>query len=367
MGNYVLKRLGLMVVTLVGISIINFAIINFAPGAPARIAVAPGEGMKDIGVSQQAVDTYKKFFHLDKPVHTRYLLWLADVVQGDFGRSTETYRPVWERIRPALPITMIISFISVVIAYVVAIPVGVWASTRHRTVRERGVTLLLFALYSLPAFWVATMLLVYFASSHVAERGVEAFGHVFMEPGKTYVVGPPVGLPELFTFRGEDFKLFHPKGVAEIARVETTTLDWLGQNAWHLLLPIICYTYASFAGLSRYKKSAMLQILRDDYIRTARAKGLHPFLVVWKHGVRNGLIPIVTLFAGLLPELIGGSVIIEYIFDIPGMGQLAFHSITSRDYPTLMAINMLTALLVLVGILLSDILYAVVDPRITFK
>jgi peptide/nickel transport system permease protein len=230
----------------------------------------------------------------------------------------------------ALPVTLQINVISIFLAYLIAIPLGVHSAVKSGGVRERATTVTLFVLYSLPSFFTAYMLIYFLAGG----RYLDIF---------------PVG--GLNSPNAESFG----------------AVRWLIDRAWHLVLPITCLTYASFAGLSRYMRSGMMEVLRQDYIRTARAKGLSERKVIFKHAMRNSIIPIITLLAGLLPALLGGSVIIEGIFNIPGMGRLGFEAVLGRNYPVIMALLTLSAGLTLFGILLTDVLYAVVDPRIRYE
>ena len=170
-----------------------------------------------------------------------------------------------------------------------------------------------------------------------------------------------------FSQGGDYVKIFPTGGFQDPNSEYMTVLQQIADVLWHLVLPLICMTYGSFASLSRYARTGMLDVIRSDYVRTARAKGLSEFTVVVKHAMRNGMIPIITLLGTLLPVIIGGSVIIEYIFGIPGMGQLSITSIYNRDYNMIMGIQLISAILVLIGILISDIMYAIVDPRISFK
>jgi len=333
MWGYIAQRIGLFVPTLLFITLLSFALSRLAPGDPAALKVGVGaEGgiTGRAGLNERTLELLRKQWHLDKPLWQQYLLWLRDLVTLEFGRSFQDNRPVLEKIAERLPITLAMNLFAVLIAYGIAIPLGVYSATHSGTALDRFLTFLLFALYSLPSFWVA-MLAV------------------------TFLCNP------------EYLALFPTGGIRSIFHSEQWSL-WqrVLDYAWHLALPMLVYTYASFAFISRQMRSALLEVLRQDYIRTAYAKGLPGRVVIWKHAVRNSLIPIVTLLAGILPTLISGSVIVETIFSIPGMGELSFRALVARDYPVIMAVFTLSAVLTLVGILLADILYAVVDPRISF-
>jgi peptide/nickel transport system permease protein len=261
---------------------------------------------------------------------TQFFKWVSRVVFFNFGSSTQDGRPVVQKLGEALRITLLLSLLSVLFAYVIAIPAGVASAIKRDTLGERIGTVFLFVLYSLPNFWAAVVLLRLFANPEVLK------------------LLPIEGL----TSANHDSLSFLGKG-----------LDYV----LHLILPIFCLTYPSLAQLSRYQRVSMLDVVRQDYIRTARAKGLTERTVVFKHALRNALIPIVTLLGLQLPLLIGGSVIVEYIFNIPGMGRLAFTALLNRDYPVIMAIATLTGILTMIGVLMSDLLYAVVDPRISYE
>lgn len=331
MMQYILRRLLWMIPTLIGITLVTFLIVQLAPGDPVKLAMGMGgETLKAEGQSKEILEEQRKLLGLDRPLWLRYPLWLGKLVRLDFGRSFKDWRPVRDIILERLPVTLQINLISIFIAYVIAIPIGVHASVRAGTLRERAVTVGLFILYSLPSFWTAYILIYFLA-------------------GGNYLDIFPVG--NISSAGAADFGFWH----------------WLVDRLWHLALPVTCLTYASFAGLSRYMRSGMMEVLRQDYIRTARAKGLSERTVIFKHALRNSVIPIVTILAGILPTLIGGSVIIETIFNIPGMGRLGFNAVLARNYPVIMAVATVSAVLTLFGILLADILYAVVDPRIKYE
>ena len=331
MKAYLLRRLLLIIPTFVGVSLITFAVIQLAPGSPLTVRLQGAEGgMNSAAASKEIVEQTKALYGLDKPMPQRYALWLWRLVRLDFGESYKDHRPVIDKITEALPITLQLNLLSVFIAYLIAIPIGVYSATRQYTLVDSSLTLLLFILYSVPSFWAATMLLMLFTS-------------------------------------GDYWQLFPSYGMQTIGSESWPWHQRLGDRLWHYALPLFCYTYASLAGISRYMRASMLETIRQDYIRTARAFGFKERTVVYRYAMRNSLIPIVTLFGALLPSLIGGSVIVESIFSIPGMGRLAFESVLSRDYPTIMGVFTITALLTMVGLLLSDLLTALVNPRVSFK
>ena len=261
---------------------------------------------------------------------TQYGVWFSKILTFDFDESLIHHRPVLGIIGERLPISIQLALISIFISYLIAIPLGIFSATHQFKLSDKIATVFLFILYSLPSFWLADMLIL------------------FLTGGEFWYVFPTQGL--------------HSPGAADWA-FWPWLVDWL----WHLVLPITCLTYASFAFLSRQMRVSMLETIRQDFIRTARAKGLSQRVVVLKHALRNSLIPILTISAALLPELLGGSLIIETIFGIEGMGKLAIDSIMNRDYPVINAIAFFSAFLTLLGILFSDLSYALVDPRIRYE
>jgi ABC-type dipeptide/oligopeptide/nickel transport system permease component len=367
MKTYLLKRILLILPTFLGITLITFFIIKLAPGSPISIKVQAAEGVKAQAVSKEIIEQMNKLYGLDTPIpgwyehfihHTNLVLfgvtdveernwfrktaewvgknwiqysrWLKRICLLDFGESFKDHRPVITKIAEALPITLTLNLIEIFIVYFISIPLGVFSALRRDSLLDKVVMVKLFILYSLPTFWVATILMMLFAS-------------------------------------GDGLNWFPIVGYVSDGADKLPWYRWLGNVAWHLVLPVSCMVYGSFAFLSRFSRSTMLEVVRQDYIRTAKAKGLSSRTVIWKHAFRNSLIPLVTLMGTLLPALMGGSVIIEQIFSIPGMGKLGFESVLARDYPTIMAIAAIEAMLTLVSLLVSDLMYVWVDPRISFE
>ncbi len=332
MKGYIVKRLLQIIPTLFGITLITFLIIQLAPGNPAilKLRMAGQERMSDSALSQKIIEDTKKLYGLDKPIPVQYLLWVKRVVTFDFGASYKDHRKVLDKIAERLPITLQLNIISIFLVYIIAIPCGIYSATHPETFTDRALTLFFFFLYSLPGFWVAVLLIMLLGG-------------------------------------GDFWDVFPIYGISSIGAESWSFLHWLGDRLWHLVLPVACLTYGGFAYLSRLVRAQMLEVIREDYVRTARAKGLKERIVIFKHAFRNALLPLVTLLAFLLPSMFGGSVIIESIFSIPGMGQLGFESVLARDYPVIMAITTISALLTLVGLLISDILYAALDPRIKLE
>jgi peptide/nickel transport system permease protein len=271
--------------------------------------------------------------------HNQYHRWLfgdgefsKGLIRFDFGTSYTTKQPISEVIGSKIGWSMFFAMLSVILAYLVSIPIGVKAAAVRGSRFDKTSSVILFMLYSMPSFWLATLLLMTFANTDVLQW--------FPASG----VKPAAGYPDAAGLI-EKIKLSLP----------------------YLVLPAICYTYSSFAFLSRTMRVSMIETIGQDYIRTARAKGLPENKVIWKHAFRNSLLPIITVFANIFPAAIGGSVIIESIFTIPGMGYETFLSIQSNNYPMIIAVFTITGFLTLLGYLVSDILYAVADPRISYK
>ncbi len=278
-----------------------------------------------------------EIFFLD----TRFAKYWGNLVTLDFGVSHVDKRPVIEKIMEKVPYTLTINFLAIFFAYIISVPLGVWSAYRQNTPADRIVTVVLFLLYSLPSFWVAVLCLQWLTKGTPFD--------IF--PTGDFVGSlPPFLMPDRTVHGTEDF----------------TTLEYMLSMSYHLVLPVFCLTYGALASLSRYARTGLLDVIRADYIRTARAKGLSEPVVIIKHAVRNGMIPVLTLLGTLLPALIGGSVVIEFVFNIPGMGLYIFESIFARDYNAIMGVLLISTVLTLIGLLISDISYAVVDPRISF-
>jgi peptide/nickel transport system permease protein len=338
MPTYALRRALLMIPTFVGVTFIAFAIILLAPGDPVDLYFAGGLAAGAQGASPErladiakAKETERKRLGLDRPIPVQYALWLGRLATLDLGDSFKDKRPVWDKIRERLPVTITLNVVSILLTYLIAIPIGIYSAVRPDSWFDSLSTTANFMLYSLPTFWVGTLILIFFCG------------------GDYFLWFPPAGLHSL------DYA------------PEWPLLRRAGDFAWHLAMPVFCETYATFAVLSRYLRNSMLENARKDYVRTARAKGITERAVVLKHILRNSLIPMVTILADLVPALIGGSVIIETIFSVPGIGQLGYQAILARDYPVVLGLFAMSSFLTLLGILIADLLLAVVDPRISFE
>ena len=338
MGSYLLRRFLLLIPTFIGVTIISFLIMRLAPGDPAELRAGGGlRGAGEAGIStekrgavDEAVTQWRAQYGLDKPLPVQYAIWIKNLFTLKFGESYKDNQPVFDKIRERLPVTIKLNILSLFLVYIVAVPLGIYSATHSYSLGDQTTTLFAFVLFALPVVWLGTMAIV------------------FLCGGDYYFLFPPGGLTSI------DYA------------PEWPLWQKLKDQIWHLFLPVLMLSYAGFAGLSRYMRSGMLEQLRQDFVQTARAKGLPEGVVIYKHVLRNSLIPMVTILAGILPGLVGGSVIVETIFSIPGLGQLGYEAVLARDFPVVMALFTVSALLTLVGILLSDLLLAVVDPRIAF-
>ncbi len=317
-----------MIPTLLGITIVVFAISRFAPGDPVSLSMGPG-GMLDAQRAADVREARMRLYGLDKPVHVQYATWLGRVVRLDFGDSIKHHRPVIELIKERLLVTLTLNLISFVIIYAISIPMGVLSAVGRKKFLDRAGSVMLLMLWSLPSMWVGQMLI-------------------------GYLCGPPLNW-------------FPPAGLSSNYAEQLPFFPWLADRLWHLVLPVFCLTYAGFAYLTKQVRAGMLDNLRADYVRTARAKGLSNWAVIFRHAFRNSIIPVITIMATLLPAMFGGSVIIERIFSIPGMGLLVFEAVTTRDYNVVMGVATIAGVLNLFGLLFADIAYAMVDPRISFE
>ncbi len=322
MLRFLLQRLLGLLPTFLGITVVCFGVMHLAPGKPTDVITD-----LNIKISLQAKEQLVRMYGLDRPLHEQYLRWVQRVLRGDFGRSFRDGRPVTRKILERIPITLSINGLSLLLILAITIPLGVSTAAREGTRFDQGVTLFVFIGYALPTFWVALLALDLF--------GVR-LGWL-----------PVSGLHSLEA----DHLPFLPR-----------LLD-LGK---HLMLPIGVAVFGELAGHSRYVRAQMLEALSQDYIRTARAKGLTEKAVLYRHALRNALLPVITLLGLSIPGLLGGSVIFESIFAIPGMGRLFFDSVMARDYPIVMGMLVLGAALTMLGNLLADLCYAFADPRIRY-
>lgn len=323
MLSYIAKRLLLMIPLVIGITLITFIVVHLAPGGPVEV-----ETEMSMKASAQARENLKKLYGLDKPLHEQYFAWLKRLLTFDFGTSFVDGRPVSGKIAERIPVTLEINVLSLALIFALAVPIGVLAATRQYSLFDKLTTVFVFLGFSTPTFWLALLCMILF--------------------------GVTLGILPI-------------SGIRSIDAAEMGSVERLFDHLKHLVLPVALSAFGGIAGLSRYSRSSMLEVIRQDYIRTARAKGLQESTVLTRHALRNALMPVVTILGLSVPGLIGGAVIFETIFAIPGMGQLFYASAMSRDYPTIMGILVIGAVLTLVGNLLADISYALVDPRIRVK
>lgn len=314
------KSLWLLVV-LWGITVISFAVIHLAPGSPTDMDITLNPLAGEAARAQ-----LESIYGLDKPLHEQYLHWLGRMIHLDFGNSMSAdARPVLDKIRERLPLTLSMNVISLALTLFIAIPLGIVSACRQNTWMDRSITVFVFLGFSIPSFWLALLLMLWL---------------------------------------GVDMQLLPLSGLVSMDYPQLTPWGKFKDLAAHLTMPILVYTIGSLAGMSRYMRACMLETLHQDYILTARAKGLPGYVVILHHALRNAMLPIITLLGLSLPGLIGGSVIIESIFALPGLGQLFYASVMARDYTMIMGNLVLGAALTLLGNLLADVCYGLADPRI---
>lgn len=305
------------IVTLFFISVVSFLIIHLAPGEPSQVDPMNPK------FTPEMVERFRQEFHLDKPLYTQYLLFYKDLFTGktiSWKDNQSVLKKIWERFLNSLWLFIV----GTILTWTLSFPVGIRAALSRGGVYDRSSTFFSYLLISIPSFFFAYILIIFVVTYfHVPVIGMETFG---------------IG--------------------------DTSWLNLIMDRTWHLLLPSMLEATAGVAILSRYVRSQMLEVEGQDYVRTAKAKGLPPEQVHYKHALRNALLPFVTMFGLILPGLIGGSVIIESIFSWPGMGRMAYEAILARDYPVILTVNFISALLVLAGTFISDLLYMFVDPRI---
>lgn len=347
MATYLVKRLLLMIPTLFGILVVSFMVIHLAPGDPAALKFG-GAGQAAAGVNadrgtEAAEKRFRERHGFDKPLVAQFGLFLNRLAKGDMI-SFQSEQPIWKELWASLKVTVLLNSIVFCLIYLLAIPLGIYSAAYPRSVFDRISTFVLFVLYSLPSFWVAELL-----RQLVMEKWFSLFlGRIEQFVGLELTPWPIMGL------QSRDFD-------------SLSSFGRLGDYGQHIVLPILCLTYGGLAYVSRQMRAGMLEIVRQDYIRTAEAKGCGKGRVILVHALRNSLFPVITLLASLLPFLVGGSVIIEVIFNIPGMGWLSYESVLHREYDMVMTTLMLSAVLTLVGILISDIMYVIVNPRVSFE
>lgn len=321
MLGYILKRILFMIPLLLGITIVCFFVMHLAPGLPTDL-----QTQMNPKSTVEMKERLKTLYELDKPVHEQYWSWLKKLSHGDLGISfSSDHRPVAAKIMERLPITIILEFLSLIIIIAIAVPIGVLSAVHQDSIFDKITGVIVFIGFAVPTFWLALLLMIFFGIhlGWLPISGLRSLNYEYLAPWAQFV---------------------------DLAK--------------HLVLPVFISAFGGLAGLSRYMRANMLEVIRQDYIMTARAKGLSERDVIYKHALRNALLPAITILGLSIPGLIGGSVIFETIFAIPGMGQLFYMSVMARDYPTVMGILLIGAILTLLGNLIADVSYALADPRI---
>ncbi len=325
MLNYLVRRLLVGALTLLLISFLIYALIRKMPGTPLTLTSGEDASRK---INAEDLERLSSIFGLDKPWPIAYVQWLRNVAQGELGASLSRKQPVATMIRERIGPTLLLSVTSMILSYLLSLPLGLFMTARGGKPDERLLSTLLYVLYSFPAFVAALLLQIAF------------YLHLGWLP-----LGQMVS-----------------DNYAQLSAWGKFT-----DVAWHCVLPLICETYGGLAYYSRFIKSNLEEVVRQDYIRTARAKGVSRIRILLHHAMRNTMIPLVTMLGLSLPGLLSGAVILEQIFNWPGMGRLFFEAMAERDYPTIMGLTMMFSVLTLLGQLLADVLYALVDPRVTYS
>jgi peptide/nickel transport system permease protein len=323
MLSYVIKRALLMIPILLGITVLSFGVMRLAPGGPAEAQME-----FSAKASAEARERLRRLYGADQPFYKQYATWLTKFVTLDFGEAFADGRKVKDKILERLPITLTINLLSLGLVLLIAIPIGIMSATRQYSLLDRFTTMFVFIGFSTPSFWLALLLI--------------------------YLFGVQWGVLPI-------------SGKESIDTSGFTSWQWLADRASHLVLPVFVSAIGGLAGFSRYMRNNMLEVMRQDYIRTARAKGLPESTVIYKHALRNALMPVITILGLSLPGIIGGSVIMETVFGIDGMGRLMFQAVFSRDYNVAMGILVPAAFLTMLGNFLADIAYAFTDPRVRLR
>jgi len=343
MTTYILRRLLLILPTFLGITVMVFVITRFVPGGPIERMIAQAQQMQSMDgksgarpssreqnqpLSEEQIEELKKYYGFDKPVLTSYFLWMGKVLKGDLGVSTRYYDPVWGMIKERIPISLYFGIITMMLVYGICIPLGIVKAIKHKSSFDNTTSVIVFTGYAVPGWVIGVLLLILFSS----QWDVFPLGGIVSE-------------------EFENFNLFQK------------TADIL----WHTVLPLAAYMAGSFSVMTFLMKNTLLDNLSSDYVRTAIAKGLSFKQAVFRHALRNSLIPIATHFGNNISIILMGSFLIEKVFNINGMGLLGYEAIIERDYPVVLGILVISSLLLLIGNILSDICVAIVDPRVKFE
>ncbi|MBK6538875.1 MAG: ABC transporter permease subunit [Ignavibacteria bacterium] len=341
MTSYFIRRFLLIIPTFLGITLVTFLILQFVPGGPLEMAIMQmrtggqqgseqGNNNTTQSIPQEAIEELKKFYGFDKPIYERYIIWVGNLVRFDLGNSYKYNEPVWDVISSRFPVSIYFGLIGFSLTYLICVPLGVYKAVKNGSTFDFVSSALVFIGYSIPGFAFGAMMLVLF--------GGGSFWDVF-----------PLG-----GFRSSDWELL-------------SSSEKIWDQVQHTFLPVLSYMIGSFATLTILTKNSVIENLSQDYIRTAYSKGLSEKKVIFGHALRNSLIPISTGLGHAISLVLAGSFLIEKVFNINGMGLLGYESIIERDYPVVMGILVISTVLLLIGNILSDILYAIVDPRIRFK
>lgn len=334
MTRYVLKRLLLMIPTLLGVAIIVFLLVRLIPGDPAEV-------MLGAFVTEERAIELREDLGLDKPLSTQFLVWLGRAIRGDFGTSIINQRPVISEIGSRFPATLELTIISTVISIVLGVTLGITSAIKHKTFLDLIVTVASVIGMSIPIFWLSLMTL--------------------------YLFGVKLGLVPISGRAGLDISLQAITGMRILDSIIQGNWHALNDALKHMILPAICLAVIPMAVISRVTKASMLEVLRQDYITTARGKGLDKYRLLWKHALRNALLPVITTIGVRFGSQLAGAVLVEVVFAWPGVGRLVFDSIQFRDYPILQGCIIFIAMIFVFVNFLTDMLYAVIDPRIRYS
>lgn len=326
MAAFIARRLLGSIPLLLGIATLIFFVLNLAPGDPTAFYFSPT-------IPPEIIEQLRRNLGLDQPIHVRYVRWLGSFLTGDFGYSFTQGRPVSAILRDTLPNTLMLTGAALVLVFLIGVVIGIYQAVRQYSFGDSVLSVGALFFYSMPSFWLALMLMLVFSL-------------------KAHQWGWPIAFP--------------PTGITSVDYEFLSFGERVVDRLMHLALPVSTLTLALAAGVARYTRGQMLEVIRQDYIRTARAKGLRERTVIMKHALRNSLIPVITLLGLYLPFLFSGAVFVEYIFAWPGMGRVIVDAIFQRDYPVVMATSFIFAVMVVAGNLVADVLYAVADPRIRY-
>jgi peptide/nickel transport system permease protein len=334
MKEYILKRLAMLVIVLLGVSIITFALVRAAPGDPAIYLAGQH-------ATPEKIEEIRERYHLDDPIYIQYLIWLKMALQGDFGRSIESRELVTTEIMERLPMTLELSLIAIIIASIVGIIAGIVSAVRQYSAADYGVMIGALFGISMPVFWLGLMLI--------------------------FIFSVKLGLTPVGGRLSTGIELERITGMYVLDSI--LTLNWTAfvDSVKHLILPSIALATIPMATVARMTRSSMLEVLRQDYIRTERAKGLSERAVVYKHAVRNALIPIATVIGMNIGLLMGGAVLTETIFTLPGLGKYIANAILAYDYPVIQGFTLFFATVFVLINLATDIIYVYIDPRIRYR